>query len=259
MAGAWLLLEKNSGIVIAVGARRLPAIGLTDNYSTQAEMATIYEALQEVTAIVHRGEIVQPHTDSYGSTQNWTAPERNTQRRMNRKPDSWTTLRTRATAKALEETHGIWIATPEWQPAGHNLIEGDDRASSVDACANCAVDILANKAAEKGREKELDFYRSHEPPPGEGGAYFSAVGAPIMGDPSKYIKSAAARRTAGRAAKSDACGLSIQMARRGEIHLPATAAARRFMKTFAVGAAVRAALGRIRGAPTELLRTRETC
>ena len=70
-------------------------------------------------------------------------------------------------ADALEKSKKS-VAAPKWQPAGHNLPEGDSRARSEDARANCAVDKLANKAAEKGRNDELKRFQSHAPPPGSG-------------------------------------------------------------------------------------------
>ena len=72
----------------------------------------------------------------------------------------------------------------KWQPADHNLPRRDDRRRHAQCQANKAVDAGAGSAAEGGRDKELDFFRTHAPPPDPDEAYFSHGGAPmsITGD-----------------------------------------------------------------------------
>ena len=103
---------------------------------------------------------------------------------------------------------------------------------------------------------ELAFFTTHRPPPDADAAFFTHGGAPVTGDTrvrvqrAVMLRSAARVGAAGRIAKA---GMALRMARCGQADARATLLARRQAGPAALGVMLRALLGRLRCAPSELL------
>ena len=255
IGAAWVLVDEPTGRVVRAGRRRIAATGLTDDYSTKAEGQTILEALRDVLPLLPPGTKLRAYTDSAAWTMSWAAMTAGGMRlrRLLRKPD---TGPLRAT-KRLVGSAATRLLSADWQPAEHNLAVGDDRRSHPQSRANRAADAGAGRSAEGGRDIELDFFKTHEPPPDADVAFFTSGGAPVTGDLRVHVQRAVRLRTAARVASprdNAKARTAVRLARQGKLDAAASALARAMASPATEAAMLRALLGRMRSAPNELLR-----